>query len=521
MKRVSNYKKFLEEAELNLPELGKLRKGSFRGDVLVNKLKGHDPLTTNNNKSVEITGMKDEDGNWVAPEDAVDNITNDDGQYDIDKAKSYLTKGTRYVPVFKDEDGDEFRLNQFKKTKDFGSSGAGRLIRQFESVQCIFLAIKQSYPSTTILNPYNLNRFFREFQNSPDKMKMVHLPESIEINSDLINDFLQDKNWVASFCKIPNKLWSIRQGILNNTGLKYQVYHVGYNKSDSPYITIYNKYKSFAKEGGYKDINIAKYCPADVYLVSTNHNTEVINAINNTTNIIQLTSVIDRYFDSKILIPLSLKKISKDDPFKITVNKEEGKELPDFSIKSFIVGSDSKGIGSKISTSSVWKHKNDKNVDVKDRRINFDSSDTSKRQNVDGEVEGSSSRHGKASFTAIKRIIDEYSDKITQNLQSHEELRKLTIEELQNEIISMTEKVKEQDPDSSMIVVTPIKRGSDTDGNENKLISRLQSLQIVLALLQLYFINSEVADLVITKIMRYALSIQNDKFDTPRYLRVI
>ena len=85
----------------------------------------------------------------------------------------------------------------------------------------------------------------------------------------------------------------------------------------------------------------------------------------------------------------------------------------------------------------------------------------------------------------------------------------------------MTEKVKEQDPDSSMIVVTPIKRGSDTDGNENKLISRLQSLQIVLALLQLYFINSEVADLVITKIMRYALSIQNDKFDTPRYLRVI
>ena len=39
MKRVSNYKKFLEEAELNLPELGKLRKGSFRGDVLVNKLK--------------------------------------------------------------------------------------------------------------------------------------------------------------------------------------------------------------------------------------------------------------------------------------------------------------------------------------------------------------------------------------------------------------------------------------------------------------------------------------------------
>ena len=265
MKKVVDYKKFLEEAELNLQELGKLRKSSFRGNVLVDKLKGHEPLTTNNNKSVEVTKMKDEDGNWVAPENAVDNITDDEGQYDIDKAKSYLTKGTRYSPVFKDEDGDEFRLNQFKKTKDFGSSGAGRLIRQFESVQCIFLAIKQSYPNM-ILNPSNLNRFFRQFQESPDKMKMVHLPEGIEINSDLINDFLQDKNWVASFCKIPNKLWSIRQGILNNTGLKYQVYHVGYNKPDSPYIAIYNKYKSFALAGGYKDINIAKYCPADIPL---------------------------------------------------------------------------------------------------------------------------------------------------------------------------------------------------------------------------------------------------------------
>jgi len=74
---------------------------------------------------------------------------------------------------------------------------------------------------------------------------------------------------------------------------------------------------------------------------------------------------------------------------------------------------------------------------------------------------------------------------------------------------------------SDMISVSPIQRGSDISSSENKLISRIQSLQVVIALSQIYNIDQELANRTITKILRYALSIQTDKFNTPRYLRVI
>ena len=107
--KISKYKHFLEEVELNLGELGKIRGDEKRGDILITKLKSKNPtLTTNNNKEVVIDKMKDEDGEWVEPSEAVDDITTDD-IYDPDKAKDYFTKSGRYTPVFKDNDGDEFR----------------------------------------------------------------------------------------------------------------------------------------------------------------------------------------------------------------------------------------------------------------------------------------------------------------------------------------------------------------------------------------------------------------------------
>jgi hypothetical protein len=190
-----------------------------------------------------------------------------------------------------------------------------------------------------------------------------------------------------------------------------------------------------------------------------------------------------------------------------------------------MVGSDMRGIASKISTTSIWKHKNDKDVDIKDRNINFDSSDTSKGQNIDGEVEGSSSRHGKVSFKAIKRILNskiEAGAKI-QNLQSYEELSLLNIDQLKSLVKSLisTINILKRQVGGDLIKVQPITRGSDISSNEKRLISRIQSLQVVLAIIQLHEISHKYSNDVITKMLRYALSIQTDKFDTPRYLRVM
>jgi hypothetical protein len=237
----------------------------------------------------------------------------------------------------------------------------------------------------------------------------------------------------------------------------------------------------------------------------------------------KLNEILNKYFDSKMLVPISLKKVSGN--FKIIKNSELGKELPDFFIKSFMVGSDMKGIGSKISTTSIWKHKNDKDVDIKDRNINFDSSDTGKLQNIDGEVEGSSSRHGKVSFKAIKRILDskiETGSKI-QKLQTYQELSLLNIDQLKSlvrSLISTINNLRKQ-TEGDLVIVKPITRGTDISNSEKKLISRIQSLQVVLSIIQLHNINRKESNDAVTKILRYALSIQTDKFDTPRYLRVV
>jgi hypothetical protein len=527
MKKIPNYKSFLEEVELNLAELGKVRDNEKRGDVLVRKLKDDPSFTTNNNKNIEVDKMKDEEGNWVEPSDVIDDITTD-GEYDPDKAKKYFTKGTRYEPVFKDEDGDEFRLNQFKKTKEFGSAGAGRLVKQFESVQCIFLAIKQVFPER-YLGSSNLIRFFNEFVNYPSNL--VHLPDVVmkedemrgfKIDENLMNDFLQDPNWLETFFKIPNRLWT-KTGNYIDTNRVYSIYHVGYSGSDSPYTAIYNKYKELSKDGGFSDINITKYCPADVYMISIIDKDKIITDINSTETINELNVVLNKYFDTKMLVPISLKKISGN--FKIITNSELDKELPDFFIKSFMVGSDMRGISSKISTTSIWKHRNDKDVDIKDRNINFDSSDTSKGQNIDGEVEGSSSRHGKVSFKAIKRILDskiEAGAKI-QKLQTYQELSLLNIDQLKSLVRSLISTINtlRKQTEGDLIKVQPITRGSDISSNEKKLISRIQSLQVVLAIIQLHEISHRDSHDAVTKILRYALSIQTDKFDTPRYLRVM
>ena len=529
MKKISKYKHFLEEVELNLGELGKIRGDEKRGDILITKLKSKKPtLTTNNNKEVVIDKMKDEDGEWVDPYDAADDITTDGG-YDPDKAKDYFTKGGRYVPVFKDNDEDDFRLNQFKKTEEFGSVGAGRLIKRFESVQCIFLAIKQSYPHR-YLGVRNIESFFNDFKEMtntlvylPDDVMRTEDGETFKIDSELIKDFLKDPDWVSTFTKIPNKLWLESKGFIDRTQL-YSIYHVGYKGSDSPYIAISNKYKELSKDGGFSDINISKYCPADVYMVSKLDTESVIRHINNTKSIPELNTVLNAFFDSRVLVPISLKKISGNN-FKIITNSEFEKELPEFFVKSFIIGSGMKGIGSKISTTSIWKHRNNKDVDIKDRNINFDSSDTGKKQNVDGEVEGSSSRHGKVSFKAIKRILDSKADmgfKI-QKLQDYSELSELTIEQLKSLVRGLISKVSGLNKiiGGNLIEIKPLERGSDITKSENKLISRIQSLQIVLAIIQLHTVDHKESNDVITKILRYALSIQTDKFDTPRYLRVM
>lgn len=521
---ILKWQKFLE-ANLDLEELKKTSNSGTRGDILVKKIKNREELKTSDGETIKVDKMKSGE-RWINSNLAVKNITDPTGNYDSEKAKSYFTKprGSRYnyVEVIMDEDGNELKLNQLLKTSDFGSRGPGVLTRKFESIQCLFLGIKQGQPESnlTSLNLKDAYLNYIKYQN------LVFLPEKIKADEELIEKFLEDPDWVNTFSKIPNRLWSDRYV---NTQDLYAIFHASYIGEDSPSTHIEKKYRELAKEGGFSDINFSKYCPADVFMSSLLSNKENIKKIDQCKSIGEMTDLLNNLFDTKQLISLSLKKIHER--FKIITNSESEKQLPEFFIKTYHIGSDDlKGIGSKISTTSIWKHRNNKDVDKIDRKINFDSSDTSKNVNVDGEIEGSTSRHGKISFNSIKRILDSSGIKGLYRLQTHEELRQLTVDQLKAMVQSLVKKCKDWKPELEKkshkdkvitVDVSPVLRGRDISNSENKLISRIQSLQILLCIMQIHLKNEEMAQKIITKILRYALSIQTDRFDTPRYLRII
>jgi hypothetical protein len=173
-----------------------------------------------------------------------------------------------------------------------------------------------------------------------------------------------------------------------------------------------------------------------------------------------------------------------------------------------------------------------------DRVINFDSSDTSKPVNIDGEVEGSTSKHGKISLNYISRsivsVVKDHKEKLGSlnklRLKSYvqiiSELGKRNpnqvledkISDLSDEIIKLSKSNPILD---GLLEVVKLKRGTDTDGNLNAGISRYQSLQVIYLIMKIYSIDVNLGNLVITKIMRYALSIETEYFNTPMYLRVI
>ena len=100
------------------------------------------------------------------------------------------------------------------------------------------------------------------------------------------------------------------------------------------------------------------------------------------------------------------------------------------------------------------------------------------------------------------------------------ELKKKSIEELEENYRILILSIRQEDI-KNMVLIKELKRGSDISGNEGKLMSRIQSLEVIRALNQIYQKDKNISNKVITNIMRYALSIQTDKFQTPRYLRII
>ena len=524
------------ESKLDLQQLRKpsrLQPGKLRGDDLVDKIETDSEFKVNG-KDVHISQMKlKPSDSWEEPVDAVDDIMDTNQDYDPDKAAQYFKRGNRYDKVFKDDDNNEWTLNQLDKTKEFGSSGPGARTRHFETIQTVFLSIQKDFPEKK-LTPQNAVHVFKQYVNSPQKKWQTKIFSDTPVTADMIDEFSHDKDWLYSFAEIPSHIMHYINPIY-----KYKFYHISYKGGGSPYTLIRQKLREFGSK-----FDFAKFCPADVYLVpeagqirikgrfqSVNRD-YIFQKVNNTTTVQELIEAMNFLFDNKLLVLLSMKKIKYGSKFDVIINNEleEDDEVVDVQFnfrRVYITQDPMRGISSQIEAMSMYKGKR------KLRVMNFDSSNTNGRMNIDGEVMGTTSRHGKIVLSQILYIISKYDLKLKSKVIDYTELFERTTRELEKEVQQVHAQVESLQNDISVSYIGyrttangGYLTGSQLAGHKGKLISKLQSLQLIRLLLEIRVgFGQRMFTKILTDIYKHALSIQvhseGEPLLTPRYFRVI
>lgn len=552
--KILNFYKFFE-ASLTKKDLSKPVNnvpGTYRGDILINKIRSGQLIQLDPTKkpggSVIIDQMLDLSSNKFVdingPENPLSQITDNTGKYDPVKANPYLNK-----EVFRATDGRTFRLTHFFKTSQFGSSGAGSTTNENEIIQMALIAIRLELNRD--IRKLDVYKYLEEFEEGKFPSN-IHIPTGFKVMNRF--HFTEDPEWMATFKNSINNIVNAIPGGRNlfNRSIKYDFYQNSDKDQNSIHKVVLNKFKQLAKAENFSQFpsyykkfigtDISKYCPADVWAVTSNKDdyNEICSSIKNAVDILDLNRILNAEFDKRNLIPISLKKVGvKKKSGKIIVNNELGAEIPKFNIRKFHLESDlEKGMSSKIDTDSIWYPKGETKPITRQRNIRIDSSDSSRFQNVDGEIDGVYARHGKISFLMMKHFIEESSyfkyvlSVVKDNpLQTVEELKSKTVDQLKEMIDDVkVQIVKFKKP--SIEVLFDLK-GRDNNLLEKKLISKLQSLQIIraLSIISSYDkspekINNKLnpnneVDKIITKFLLYALSINTGGFSTPRYARVI
>jgi len=511
--KLENYKSFLTEKKLSIPELNK---DEARWDMFLSKLKNNSPFIYDNGTEVIVEN----------PEEIIDSITDINGNLDMDKIKEYLRPKNRYSPVIKTNNGD-VKLNQFHKTEEFGGGTGSSLgsvnARTYETTQAIFFSLRQYlgrdvepgdihllYTETNEVQPEN------DINTSDDKsaiLKDVHSTK--EITRDDLK-FFEDKGWIYTYIKTANELFRS----LDNSK-HYSFYHayVGHSIADELYEAYKRAFKNINKDNKVR-ISMSRWNPSDLWVVETNYEKALIDILNQTEDIIELNAVMDKCFKENYLVGISLKKI----PFGKNIELIISKTLhPNFrydytSVSENPLDTLTVQIHS-TSMSELYLHKRNETLDT---RIYSGKQE----DNIFLEVKGSASKYGKASLNYINYILKKVK---IEPIPTYKEID-LTDEQLRRIIRRFYQtipnlKLKHSRSDKWYIGNT-----------RSKLISKYQSLMLVDKLERykknpykrsifgrlkfLFNKNLNVTNHVIKEIFYYAYSMGGDLFDNTMFYRI-
>ena len=544
--RILDFKTF--EAKLDLPLLKRpsLHGDGLRGDTLISKVREGDPLIVNTEvgkKDVVVNRMLAPDQvNYLSPARAIPNIVDRDGDYDPNRANTYFKnannpnkrRGT-YIDSFKGlGDGNReisFSLTDIEKTTDFGSSGPGVNTNRSEVLQAIFISMSRDNP-TWALNIADSEELFVEYL----KQQGNNIGNKVKTHLDITEDMMDglDNDWKFTFCQLPEDV-----NFFLSRDRSYILYHNRYNQSDCPYRMIKEKVKSLLP-----DIDISKFYPGDIVALSNrtlqggnNGGSEYIRRLlNGINNINSLVLTLNRLFDAKILCSLSLKKLRQGSQYDVIINNEinDVGVVPNikFEFYGFTVSDSMSGTGTRLDTETFYQGSR------KIRCMSFHNPTPNSKANICGDVQGTTSRHGKIALPIMNRIIRNSMTDFNVNIQGlyqvsdHTVLHRMETEEIEEEVNNLTTEVIEMN-EQGHLYVDKTTRGRDIQGDKNRMISKLQSLQLTKQLIQLAVVNRNCFNSAMTDIYKHAMSIQvwksapgqppfnTGNIPTPKYFRTV
>ena len=377
-------------------------------------------------------------------------------------------------------------------------------------IQTLIFAWKQNYSKDKYMSLTDLDN--EEILNRVCETRNAFIP--VDVTPQMISD---RQDWHETFVKtanafIHNKYNTERNSSILKLKKHYNFYQIGYD--DSFPVALGETYRRCCKKttklidqnksNGFV-INIAKWTPSDVWAVNCDMLDTILKKLKDMDTIEDLNVYMDTMFDKRDIIGISLKKINAEKSgFPIIVNRETPD--PRFTIKNAVLSPDPFVKGAVLLLN--------RHTDVLGKEsITLMSNSGETIGNINLEIGGSTSRHGKCS---LKTINDLLGDKGLEKVELASELRKISIPKL-------TKMVKNLDSEIKGEGGSEITKGKNSvyDITLPRLISKYQSLKTIKILLDNKISGGDESDSVINSLMHYALAISNRYFVCPKYARVI
>lgn len=500
---IKNYKEFLFEKQLTIPELNK---DIQRWNSFLNKLKKNDIFELEDGSEVKILNSKE----------IIDNITDKDGNIDIEKINNYFKSNRRYLPVIKTDKGD-MKLTDFKKTIEFGGGSGSSLgtekARIYETIQSLYFSLIQK--EKRYLQIKDIHNLFIDYADNFDMVNdelQHHIRSNKVVNVDDVTYF---DGWTYTYIKTSNEFYNELDK--NKTYIFYHSFFDG-GVSNSIKDAFNRCIKSVNKEVGLR-INISKWNPSDIWAVNSKLETEIINNISECENITDLNTVMDSYFDNKDLLGISLKKLPVDSDINLIINKNIGTKF------EYDYTSTSK---EELGSMSIMIHaKSYSDIQIRRKeKLEVRTFNSRTGQDISFEVVGETSKYGKTNINYVNYILNKFN---IGNIPHYNNI-KLNDDELIEEINILYNTIPNLEKTETR------SKNYNIEDNRNKLVSKYQSLIFAKILEEnkkrpaktgllnkiIFKLNKKlsISDYIMKQIFSYAYSMGGELFENTKFYRI-